>query len=355
MNSGHDKCCFCRPYHGGSRVGAGRPRKDGPRHPSGRLKHSKKTGFCACGNAMHEKAKRCQSCYDMARVGKWRTPKPCVICGSPFINVISTVKTCSENCAFALRVWAQPGFGNGTVKGTCVGCGQIFERKRKSRDAGIYCSRQCAFADPKRKAEITARLANMALKKTGLTPQERQQKLAESRQIRREARLLAATQAKADAKRKYVEMLRAKKEERRILRLARAHRQCEDCGREYQPFNANRKYCSAACTRRAVRRVEKAARRARKRNLPRERVSPRKVFERDGWVCRMCHRPTIRKHSNTDDSPELDHIVPLAHGGSHTYGNTQLLCRKCNGAKGFKLLGDLDLGGRPQMSDRFQA
>ena len=236
------------------------------------------------------------------------------------------------------------------MTGICRGCGQFFERTRKSRDAGLYCSRQCAFDDPVRKDELRARLAAIAMRKPGpTTTEERQQKLAESRRLRKEARAIASAQAKADAPRKYAEMLRARKEERRVVRLARAHRQCQDCGKEYQPFNGNRKYCSVACTRRAVKRVEKALRRARKRNLPRERVSPRKVFARDGWQCRMCHRPTLRKHGNTDDSPELDHIVPLAHGGSHTYGNTQLLCRKCNGAKGFKLLGDLDLGGRPPM------
>jgi len=352
MNSKHEKCCRCRPYpgRGGVRVGVGRKRKDGVRTASGRLREQK-TSVCACGKPMHKVAKRCQSCYDVVRIGKWRTPRPCVICGSLFTNVTWKVKTCSENCAFALRVWNQPGYGNGTIKATCVGCGQNFQRKRKSRDAGIYCSRSCAFADPVRKEQLRARLASIALLRTGITTEERQQQRAESRRLKKEARIAALAQAKVDRKLRYLEMLRAKKEERRIVRLARAHRQCDECDKAYQPFNANRKYCSDTCTRRALKRVEKALRRARKRNLPRERVSPRKVFARDGWRCRMCHHPTLRKHANTDDSPELDHIVPLAHGGSHTYGNTQLLCRKCNGAKGFKLLGDLDLGGRPPMSE----
>ncbi len=32
----------------------------------------------------------------------------------------------------------------------------------------------------------------------------------------------------------------------------------------------------------------------------------------------------------------VDHIVPLALGGTHTWNNVQLLCRACNGAKGIR-------------------
>lgn len=36
-------------------------------------------------------------------------------------------------------------------------------------------------------------------------------------------------------------------------------------------------------------------------------------------------------------SPHLDHIVPLAKGGSHTDDNVQLLCKSCNLSKGAKM------------------
>lgn len=31
---------------------------------------------------------------------------------------------------------------------------------------------------------------------------------------------------------------------------------------------------------------------------------------------------------------EIDHIVPLSKGGSHTFSNIRMLCRTCNRAKG---------------------
>jgi 5-methylcytosine-specific restriction endonuclease McrA len=76
-----------------------------------------------------------------------------------------------------------------------------------------------------------------------------------------------------------------------------------------------------------------------------EAVDPIKVFKRDRWRCQLCGRKTLKQHGNTPDSPELDHIVPLALGGEHTYVNTQCLCRDCNGKKGARVAGQLRLVG----------
>lgn len=66
-----------------------------------------------------------------------------------------------------------------------------------------------------------------------------------------------------------------------------------------------------------------------------EAVNPTVVFERDGWRCRNCRckTPQALRGTYKSNAPELDHIVPLARGGEHSYRNTQLLCRKCNGEK----------------------
>jgi 5-methylcytosine-specific restriction endonuclease McrA len=140
-------------------------------------------------------------------------------------------------------------------------------------------------------------------------------------------------------------MLARKKAERAIMRAARPMRRCPACSREFQPFNGHRKYCSERCTRKTLKRIDKGIRRARKRAVSYEAVDPIKVFNRDGWRCQLCGRKTLRQHKNTPDSPELDHIVPLALGGEHTYINTQCLCRDCNGKKGARMAGQLRLVG----------
>lgn len=73
----------------------------------------------------------------------------------------------------------------------------------------------------------------------------------------------------------------------------------------------------------------------------------RKVFQRDGWRCQLCGKKLNPKHRGTykDDAPELDHIIPWAAGGEHSYRNTQLACRKCNEEKGSEEMGQLRLFG----------
>jgi 5-methylcytosine-specific restriction endonuclease McrA len=96
---------------------------------------------------------------------------------------------------------------------------------------------------------------------------------------------------------------------------------------------------------RRTRRVQKGRREARKRGVAYESVDPMKVFARDKWRCQLCGIKTPKSLRGTcePNAPELDHIDPLAAGGSHTYANTQCACRRCNGAKGAKPLGQLNL------------
>jgi hypothetical protein len=53
------------------------------------------------------------------------------------------------------------------------------------------------------------------------------------------------------------------------------------------------------------------------------------VWQRDGGRCVKC---------KAIDYIEFDHIIPFSKGGANTVGNIQLLCRRCNLAKGGELL-----------------
>ena len=67
-----------------------------------------------------------------------------------------------------------------------------------------------------------------------------------------------------------------------------------------------------------------------------DHVSTRSIFERDGWRCQACgcDTPASLRGTQDDNAPELDHIVPVCVGGSHTADNLQCLCRVCNILKG---------------------
>lgn len=96
--------------------------------------------------------------------------------------------------------------------------------------------------------------------------------------------------------------------------------------------------CRAVRYREAKRRAgrrRKAWQRARKKDVHFTAVDRVRVFERDGWRCRLCgcSSPIELMGTLHDSAPELDHVVPLSKGGAHTEANTQLLCRLCNQIK----------------------
>jgi len=54
----------------------------------------------------------------------------------------------------------------------------------------------------------------------------------------------------------------------------------------------------------------------------------RRVIERDGYFCVYCDEDL------TNAEIHLDHVIPESRGGTTTYDNLQVTCRKCNLAKG---------------------
>lgn len=103
---------------------------------------------------------------------------------------------------------------------------------------------------------------------------------------------------------------------------------CPDCSNELE----------------AVRlRCKRAMRRAMVRGANADRIDPIKVFERDNWICHLCGKKTKPALRGKHDAlaPELDHVVTLADGGSHTWGNVACSCRKCNNSKSGKSLGQI--------------
>lgn len=77
-------------------------------------------------------------------------------------------------------------------------------------------------------------------------------------------------------------------------------------------------------------------RRARMAAAPTEQISLQAVAERDDWTCGICLKPVPKTWPEDDRSqmPSLDHILPIARGGSHTWDNVQLAHYRCNLSKG---------------------
>lgn len=114
--------------------------------------------------------------------------------------------------------------------------------------------------------------------------------------------------------------------------------ECRRCGDLFTIIDQlENRYCSTRC----ARADGKDRRRARKREAFVENVYRAKVFERDGWRCQICRRKVDRlKAAPHPKAPTLDHIIPLAKGGTHEPRNAQLACFTCNSRKGDRFSGD---------------
>lgn len=120
-------------------------------------------------------------------------------------------------------------------------------------------------------------------------------------------------------------------------------RACLGCGAKFTQSARWQQRCAPDCVTpadRRQRREHRARRRAIERGAEADRIDPFVVFRRDGWTCQLCGEPTPRglRGQMVSRAPELDHIIPLAMGGTHTWSNVQCACRECNGKKGATLV-----------------
>lgn len=90
---------------------------------------------------------------------------------------------------------------------------------------------------------------------------------------------------------------------------------CKSCGRVFNDLNF--KFCPHC-------KSELATRYGRQ---PIPRKLRHEVFKRDGYRCRECGA------SKDETSLEIDHILPVAKGGTNDIDNLQTLCRECNRMK----------------------
>ena len=113
------------------------------------------------------------------------------------------------------------------------------------------------------------------------------------------------------------------------LRKPQVKRDCVVCGLSFTVGRRKVTCGSAPCQA-----VLQAARRRNRDHVQRVSVSDvtarhEVVMRRKARKCPLC---SVRM---TDDpllphSKELDHIVPISQGGTHTVGNVRIICRKCN-------------------------
>ena len=85
------------------------------------------------------------------------------------------------------------------------------------------------------------------------------------------------------------------------------------------------------------------------KSRPHEHTKPinwKEIAESHGLKCEICGIECDPSDTWINDKgrrcygrlyPTVDHIVPLKHGGTDTFGNVQIACKRCNSKKGARL------------------
>lgn len=210
----------------------------------------------------------------------------------------------------------------------CEGCGSLF--KPKKADRLRFCSRDCAFKN-------IYLIRNNPIKK-------------EKEALRRIAKANHTKIKQIFILKEVAALIRIKNKNKKQYGTlnTKTYNCCKVCFKLFVftiKMGRHQVYCDS-CTKKKKQhnaRIDKARRRAIERGVYAERINPMYVFERDKWVCHICKKKTNKFFRGTDKSkaPELDHIISLADGGTHTYKNVACSCRKCNGLKGRNSYGQL--------------
>lgn len=300
-------------------------------------------------------SERCRYTAKDRRRGRSARPAHPSICTSNGCNNPSSVKgLCSTHYQRARKHRATADANH------CAHCGcEIVGRKRK------YCSIKCGETARNRKAGVKPleleKLRRKECKvrkecnRCGRTFEPKGPKCIhcspecaeETKRIRRVVASEASTYARWVCRQPVSEYSRLS-----VLRRwrVRADALCVDCGVRIG-FARTRTNPAIRCKdcaeldEKRQRAIHRKARKAKQRGVTVERVDPIKVFERDGWVCHLCHKVTLKDQRGTLHSraPELDHIIPISKGGEHSYANTACSCRRCNAEKSDKIIGQPSL------------
>ena len=119
---------------------------------------------------------------------------------------------------------------------------------------------------------------------------------------------------------------------------------CAVCGKP----TTRKRCCSDECSRTYANRIHDQNRRARIRDaLVDKDIQPAELYRRDNGICYLCGgKCDFSDCMTTEDGyfivgdlyPTVDHVIPLAAGGKHSWENVRLAHKRCNTLKSDSLI-----------------
>lgn len=290
------------------------------------------------------KAKYCgHECSSIASRSVKNMTYVCAICGETFIPGRKDQKCCSQKCAKELSIQTLTQKYDTPVD-PCPNCGEpVRHVMQKHGHRQIFCNQACAFAYHKKHPTphmVSEKTRQRIESKMALRIEKREQSLLKTCIVcGKQFKALQLNQLCCSDECKKVRA----KDTSRVLAVSRyvpKSFKCKECGEtvvtQYGDWRSDGAFCSDACATIWTRRRGHVQRRARLWNVLFEDFTNTEIFERDHWVCAICGQPVDHEPSLFAYNPlaaSLDHIVPLARGGSHTRDNVRCVHFICNSLK----------------------
>lgn len=127
-----------------------------------------------------------------------------------------------------------------------------------------------------------------------------------------------------------------------------ANHTCSECGGKYTATQLGTKYCSRRCASRVHDRTKRAKKRLRaEANGAVDTITLDELIAMDSNECYLCGEECNRNDYVISDEghfivgrtyPSIDHVMPVAKGGTHTWDNVRLAHHHCNTIKSDNLI-----------------
>ena len=250
--------------------------------------------------------------------------KKCELCNSEFEvkrNRLKNQKYCSEECSKYVADRRDKRSRGGPIDKECNLCGKKFKTHKTGYSIQKYCSDYCRNKD-------------YAIKNRVVTYNECK---------------YCSGKFKVGKRKVFCSEGCANKQEELEKKKRWRFKKCKYC--EQWHYKYNNVYCSEECRRKGNRlydelRKNKRLERARKNGQFDADIDIYKLIERDGGYCYLCGDDVLfTYHYNDPKYPTIEHVMPIARGGTHSWDNVKVACRECNTRKSTTLIDDFLKGG----------
>ena len=270
------------------------------------------------GMNIREVAEELSITYDKAKyvlkkagLQNYKYKRTCEQCNEEFETIRQSSKFCSDHC----RVKYNKNKKSDKYKQSCEHCHEVFYKHKKQK----YCSKECYYLVLEQQEHYT-RIYIPIPKRTKVCII-----------CNNEYKTHSTTSMFCSYECRY---------EYNVSRKALNNKKCIECGVHFSTTNKIKKYCSIHCGNKFNYRKKEIHRRKKiieNGNVDWD-ISIERLMKRDKNLCYLCGDKVNNKLDYNDDYyPNIDHVIPISKGGTHTWDNVKLAHRICNIKKSDKV------------------